>query len=282
MKAKFLLVITVIIIFLFCSCDKIKYYPDVEYGEVKTRIIAHKARGGDYSKYPEYSLEAANYALPIADGIEVDIQLSKNRTIWLSHNADLPDCGGKYYDCFPESYDTQIMTLDSCNGVSVNYTKLEDIFELMSSEYHDKYISLDVKAWNPCAFTSADILGVMNAIGDEIIRLTNKYNLQNYVMVESETATFLNYVKKNGQGIECYLTSLGDFERAMQLTLESGYSGISFKYKFKEEIGIGQIHLIRKKGLKIQLWTVNTEADLVEALAINPDYIQTDNLKYFE
>ena len=130
--------------------------------------------------------------------------------------------------------------------------------------------------------TSSDVLGVMNVIGDEIIRLTKKYNLQNHVMVESETGSFLNYVKRNSTGIEYYLTSFGDFERAMQLTLEAGLTGISFHYKWIEEITAEHIQLIRKKGLKIQLWTVNSEADIDEALSINPDFIQTDNLKYFQ
>ena len=101
-------------------------------------------------------------------------------------------------------------------------------------------------------------------------------------MVESETATFLDYVKKYGPGIDTYLLTLGDFERAMQLCLKSGYSGISFKYKFKELITIDDIQLIRRKGLKIELWTLTSEDDIKEALSINPDYIQTDNLKYFE
>ena len=282
MKTKILSLIIIPVLYFINSCDKIKYYPDKDFIEVKTLILAHKAGGGDDSPYQENSLEAAANSFSIVDGIEIDIQISKDRTIWLSHNADLQDCGGIMYDCFPEEYDSQIRELDSCNGDTYNYTILEDVFLLMSTSYPNKNISLDVKAWSPCAVTSGDVLGVMNVIADEIIRLTGKYNLQNQVMVESETATFLNYMKRNSSDIECYLTAFGDFERAMQLTLESGYSGISFKYKYKEEIGIEHIELIRNKGLKIQLWTVNSEEDINEALSINPDYIQTDNLKYFE
>ena len=41
------------------------------------------------------------------------------------------------------------------------------------------------------------------------------------------------------------------------------------------------IQMIRRKGLKIQLWTVDNDSDLKEAVSINPDYIQTDNIGYF-
>jgi glycerophosphoryl diester phosphodiesterase len=280
MKQFYVLISCYLLSGFFYSCEKIKYYPDTETHEVKTLILAHRG-GANSSGFPEYSTRAAEYGLDIADGIEVDLQISKNRTIWLCHDVELPSCGGKNYNCLPESTDDQVVELDSCDGASSEYTRLEEIFNLMHSRFPGKHISLDVKAWSPCSITSSDIPGMMNAIGDEIIRLTKKYNLQHFVMVESETATFLNYVKRHSSGIECYLTSLGDFERAMQLCLESGYAGISFKYKFKEEITAENIQLIRRKGLKVQLWTVNSEDDIREALSINPDYIQTDNLTYF-
>ncbi len=270
-----------LIFFNLLSCEKIKYYPDKAYLEVETKILAHKTGGGETTPFQENSLEAAGNSFSVLDGIECDIQISKDRTLWLSHNPDLSDCGGTAYRCFAETTDNQIVKLDSCNGNSHNFTRLEDIFAFMSANYPEKYISLDVKAWIPCGTTSIDVPGVMNVIADEVYRLTVKYNLQNHVMAESETASFLNYLKKHSSGIECYLTSLGDFERAMQLTLESGYSGISFKYKFKEELNTEHIKLLRRKGLKIQLWTVDSVNNIEEAISINPDFIQTDNLKYF-
>jgi len=56
---------------------------------------------------------------------------------------------------------------------------------------------------------------------------------------------------------------------------------ISFKYKFKEELNAEHIKLLHRKGLKIQLWTVDSVNNIEEAISINPDFIQTDNLKYF-
>jgi glycerophosphoryl diester phosphodiesterase len=276
--------ITVFIGILGClvvtSCEKINYYPDKDYKEVETLVLAH--HGGGTCPFQDNSIEAAIYGLTYMDGIEVDVQLSKDRTVWLSHDADLPDCGGVIYDCFPVTHDYEIVALDSCNGNSLNYTRLEDVFAYMAKHYPDKYISIDVKAWSPCKITSLDITGLMNVIAEEVIKLTDKYKLQDHVMIESETATVLNFVQKHSDGIGTYLTAFGDFERGMLLTLESGYNGISFKYKFDEAIGIKEIQLIRKKGLKIQLWTVDSEEDIKEALSINPDFIQTDNVDYFK
>ena len=266
--------------FCITSCEKVHYYPDKEYKEVETLILAH--HGGGTCPFQDNSIEAAIYGLTYLDGIEVDVQLSKDRTVWLSHAADLADCGGVEYDCFPVTYDKDIVKLDSCNGNTLNFTRLETVFAYMAANYPDKYISIDVKAWSPCKITSLDITGLMNVIAEEVIKLTDKYKLHDHVMIESETATILNFVQKHSDGIGTYLTAFGDFERGMLITLESGYNGISFKYKFDEEISIKEIQLIRKKGLKIQLWTVNSEEDIKEALSINPDFIQTDNVDYFK
>ncbi len=99
-------------------------------------------------------------------------------------------------------------------------------------------------------------------------------------MVECETATFLNFIKKRSDKIETYLSTWGDFERGMMLALESGYTGISFQYKYDEEITKEHVQLLHKKGLKIQLWTVNDENDILEAISLNPDFIQTDNINF--
>jgi len=279
MKIKYNIFLLVLIVFICVACKKIKYYPDKPYGDVETKVLAHRCGGN--SSYQENTLEAANFGLSVLDGIEVDIQISKNRTIWMSHSAELPSCGGISYNCFPETYDSQIIELDSCLGNTFIFSRLEEVFALMSSSYPNKFISLDVKAWVPCEVTSIGIIGNLNVIADEIVFLTEKYNLYDHVMVESETTSFLSYLQKKSNRIETYISTLGDFERGMQIALKGGYTGMSFKYMFDEEITSDHIYLIRKKGLKIQLWTVDEPDAIEEAISINPDFIQTDNLNYF-
>ncbi|MBN2612152.1 MAG: hypothetical protein JXB00_11395 [Bacteroidales bacterium] len=121
----------------------------------------------------------------------------------------------------------------------------------------------------------------MNIIAEQIVFLADKYQLHDNILVESEVASFLNYLKKKSKNqIACYLTTLGDFERGMLLALKAGYEGISFKYNFKEIITADHIRLLHKKGVKIQLWTLNDETIINEALLLNPDFIITDNIDF--
>ena len=266
---------------ILTAYDKIYYYPDRPIENVKTHFIAH--RGGGNSQIQENTYEAARYGLNTFGNIEVDIQLSKDRTIWLSHNADLPSCNKLNLPCFPEVFDSEIVELDSCLGFEYTFSRLEDIFKLMKDSFPESIISLDVKVWEPCKFTSLEVTGILNVMAEKIANMANYYQIQKNILVESEVATFLNYLrKKSNNKIACYLTTLGDFERGMLLALKEGYSGISFKYNFDEIITAEHIQLLHKKGVKIQLWTIDAPDEINTALSLNPDYIQTDNIEYVE
>jgi glycerophosphoryl diester phosphodiesterase len=268
--------IFIIIIFLEISCRKIYYYPDRDLGTPEPAFIAHA--GGGICNYEPNSFEAVVFGSAAYDGIELDIQLSKNGTIWLGHDPELKACNSHGVKCFRASTDSYIENLDSCLGPNKDYTRLAEVFEYMTKNYPEKPISLDVKAWVPCGVSDLNILRELNKLADAIIVLKNKYK-PTHLMVESETAQFLNYLKDNSSGIECYLSTWGDFERGMLITLKRKLDGISFKYKYKEEITADHVRLIHRKGLKIQLWVVDDSTDMKEAISINPDYIQTDILQ---
>jgi glycerophosphoryl diester phosphodiesterase len=258
------------------SCEKIHYYPDRPLGSYETKILAH--RGGGNSSFHENTLSAAQYGLQNLNGIEIDIQFSKNNTLWLAHDTRLPVCGNNGGRLFRNTNDDEIMLVNNCLDTLESFSKLENVFQTMSEYYPDKYISLDVKAWE---FDNLGIIAEMNRLADRIISLHRKYPEVVHVMVESETGTFLDYMEDHSSEIETYLTTNGDFERGMMRALRNEYDGISFKFKYDEEITPEHVSMLRRKGLKIQLWTINDMDYIKEALLDKPDFIQTDNISYF-
>ena len=274
-----IILIQIAMMLVLSGCEKIYYYPDRPLEDVETLFLAH--RGSGNPELERNTLDAAKHGLKRLDGIEVDIQISKDRTIWLSHNVILPECNGKKLPCFPEVYDKEIIELDTCLGTSYTFTRLNEILQFMKDSFPQSYISLDVKAWNPCKFTSLEITGILNVIADQIVAAANFYQLHENILVESEVASFLNYLKKKSNNrIKCYLTTLGDFERGMLLALKADYEGLSFKYNFDEYITAEHVNLLHKKGITIQLWTLNDEEIINESLLLHPDFIITDNIDY--
>jgi glycerophosphoryl diester phosphodiesterase len=260
------------------SCKKIKYYPDKEYGGTTTRFLAHRA--GTQMGNPASTIEAIKTGFSNLDGIEVDIQISKDGTLWISHDNVVIGCDKSSGQCFSLLTDSDIVMNNYCALNTFTYERLEVVLDLMSKYYKDSYLSIDFKLWSPCNSSEWNIFNTFENVANEIIELTDTFNLENQVMVESETAEFLDYIKEGNPNIKCFLTAFGDFERGMLKALENGYDGISFQYKFDEEINSQHVELLHRKGLQIQLWTVNSQADIDEAISLKPDFIQTDNLDY--
>lgn len=255
------------------ACERIEYFPDKPLLNTQTRFIGHRG-GGNYSD--GNMVEDCKRGLSLVDGIEIDIQKSADKTLWLSHAAFTESCGSFGQRCFPITSDKTIVEIDSCLGNDFSYTRLEWVFQYMSENFPDKFVSLDVKAWKPCELSNFNVRKQMNEMAQTIINLTAKYQLE-HVMVESESGDFLYYVKEHTNKIETYLVTLGDFELGVSRALANGYSGISFQYKVKENITKDLVDLIHRKGLKIQVWLVNEPSDLEEAESIGVDFIQTDN-----
>lgn len=266
------LIITIAFAF---SCERIEYYPDKPLTFEKTFIIAHK--GGGFFDAGN-TMEACIYGLQRADGIEVDIQKDDDDNLWLSHSASLPACGLLSESCFGSRRTESIIQLDACLGNDINYLQLEWLFEYMSINYPQSFVSLDVKAWKPCELANINVGHEMNTMAQEIIRLVTLYQMEDRVMVESESGDFLYYVKTHSDHIQTFLVTLGDFELGVSRALDSGFSGISFQYKNNGPATKELVDLIRRKGLKIQVWTIEDAGDIEEALKLNPDFLQTDVL----
>lgn len=259
------------------SCNRAEYFPDKPLAFTKTVFVAHQCAG--YLGKAN-TLESAKLGLQKLQAIECDIQMSADGSLWLSHDPNTPTCGEVTESIFPELSDSQIMSLNSCLGNVNGYSSLESVFKFIADSMPQAIISLDVKAWVPKSIKNVNLILQMNSLAQKIIELTQAYNLENRVFVESEVGDFLYYIRTKSSGIETYLATYGDFELGVARALNGGFTGISFKYMHKETITKESIAAIRRKGLKIQLWTVNDTSYIKEALQLQVDYIQTDNINY--
>jgi glycerophosphoryl diester phosphodiesterase len=265
----------VVLLFVSLSCDRAEYFPDRPLTAAVTYILGH-AGGGDFDI--GNTMAACSHGLSIADGIEIDLQMNDDGTIWLAHDTYTRSCGQVEEECFHFMSDERMEELNSCIGTATSYTRLSTVLEYIRDNYPESFVSLDVKVWEPCGISDVNVTRNMNAFAQEIIDLVKEYGLENRVMVESEAGDFLWYVKTNCNFIETYLTTMGDFELGASRALGAGFSGISFKYKFDENIDKETVDLLHRKGMKIQVWTVGGRADIQEAIDLGVDFIQTDTL----
>lgn len=270
MKVKNFLIIGIL---LFIGCKKIHYYPDKEIKIEPTKLIAH--RGGRNLKYRDNTLQGIKAALPHKDGIEADVQISKNESIWLSHSPIVEDCN-KSLKCFAETNDNDIINIKLCDNKDISYTNLESVLKFIADSFPQKLICIDLKAWSPCSVNSAGIEGMMDRESEVIINMASKYGLARNLLFETETTSVLNFIKSKKSGAQTYLNSFGDFERAMLIALKANYTGISFKSNFGETLTKEKINLLHKKGLKIIVWNLLDNNEIIGLTEMGVDYIQMD------
>ncbi|KPM46971.1 glycerophosphodiester phosphodiesterase [Jiulongibacter sediminis] len=270
--------LSVILLLIFnFSCQKFENFPEVFTDEGRTLLLAH--RGGGDGLHPENSFAAARKGLKVLDGIELDIQVSADGTLWMAHDADLPDCELGKFNCFSQHTDQEITDLSKCHGKDYAPGQLEDVLEIATRNYPDAVISLDVKPWFPCSLGDVFIHAKMKELADELALLASRHQLGSQIFVESESVTFLKYIKEVSSQIECHILAFSDLEKAGLEALRNGLDGVSYKFDPDEEI---DLEPLKAKGLTIQLWTVNTPESLQKALALEPRTIQTDNLQLQE
>ena len=258
---------------LTLCCEKINYYPDDPVYFERSQILAH--RGGGNSQYRDDTYEACIHALPDHDGIEVDIQMSKDNTIWLGHSSDVVFCNGSE-KCFVETSDEEIESITTCDGADISYTRLEDVMRYMDENDIRKFISIDMKGWAPCNAASIDIEGEMRFEVEQVIALGDKYGLTSYLLFENELASVLNWAKGKNSSVQTFLYSYGNFEQQMLIALKNNLDGLSYKADFGDTLNAERMYLLHKKGLKVMAWNIPDTSYQAYLESIEVDLLQVD------
>lgn len=146
---------------------------------------AQGAHRGCTSCCEENTLKSIQHAFEKGyDYIEIDVQMSKDKTIFVHHDLTIQVDG--------EEVPNHMCTWDQIEK-SINALKLEDLFKIYENE--SKYFMLDIK-------TEPFLLGNhLELMVPEIIELLNKYQYEEKVVFISVDHQFLASIKEMDQRI---------------------------------------------------------------------------------
>lgn len=272
-KRSFLFLVTPV--FVLAGCNNVEV--ETEYPE--TRILGHRGSGLTSEEFQENTFSSVINAFKRLDGAEADIQCSKDGTIWLFHDANLP---GNKLLCVPGATDQELEEL-ARERENFTITRLEEIFEYMIQMEEKPMLSLDVKGHftNGCFETDNAPNPYFEKMAQSLSDLLARYHLHAHVLVETDYVYFLDLIKNKEPKVELYLLGYQNIRERIDKALTSGYQGISYNFK-DEYLTHEEIELARQNGLKVQLWTINTEEEMELALSWNPAFIQTGNIQLAE
>jgi glycerophosphoryl diester phosphodiesterase len=270
--------------FLFLTAILFSCAKEVEKAPIpysKTKIIAHRGSGSTNSGYAlaeENTLEAIKYGFLYSDGVEIDIQMSKDNTIWLFHDMFTKECDDDFKkDCVPTMTDDEIIEYSKCKGVTID--KLESVFEYHIIHKLDKIISLDVKSMVDIR-CKLNMHRHLNKLADELINLIERYpGIEKYLFIESDNMSLLKELEEYNDILTTYLLCTDDYESAFSKISKTNINGVSMYYDSKK-INETYISKLRSTGHKSQIWIIN-DKDEIKKVSNNlqPDYIQTDNFQ---
>jgi glycerophosphoryl diester phosphodiesterase len=111
-------------------------------------------------------------------------------------------------------------------------------------------------------------------MAQSLLALVDKYNMQNKVLVESSSVEFLQELEDQTVVGQCVI-EFGDVDVGLANAAATKARGVSLDYGI-EEINADVVSLIHNKGYGLILWTINDSADIHDAWAAKPDFIETD------
>ena len=255
---------------LLWACNRINYFETKPIYPNATIVMAHAATGNTPG-IKRNTLEGAIFGLDTLDGIEIDISISKNRGLWLSHDQKVYTLD-KY---FINVNDETIAAIKDENNLPY-YTPLEAVLKHMAQNTPDKTISLEIKY--PFTLITTD---VFNDVAYNINTLVNQYNLQGRVIVESQSVGLLKKLSEINETIGTYYMCYGNFEKGISRAYSNGLSGFSFDYGRDDELTFQSVALAHELGLKVLTYTINDEYIPI-VYSTGADIIQTDNMNFYD
>jgi glycerophosphoryl diester phosphodiesterase len=246
------------IVFIFLSCSKKEDFTSI-------KIIGHAGNGLNISNsmYHDNSKKSIELALSQngCDGVEIDVQLSKDGTAWLFHDECLKEDTG-LDACINSISDNEILDL------SYKHFNNEKLLHLNKLVVKGKTLFLDLKHYNYCKNEVVDL--------NQVIKELNLFRSINSSCKIYIITNYKNWIKplKQENFEMCFAPSLN--ENLDILISDYGVNSLIFKNK---EISNQKMNYLRSKNIKITIFEVRSPKGIRNALNKHPDYLISDDVK---
>jgi glycerophosphoryl diester phosphodiesterase len=266
--------------FIFSSCGRPSPL------ETNIQFLGHKGSGNN--NYNDVLLEntvpSVQGVLSRLDGAEIDVQMSLDGTIWIFHNSSLSNsaCINSIQDTIPKMRDTDIELIRICHkNKSDRLYRLAELVNWANTTPEGFYLSLDIKvSFNAGTFALyGNKDGYLAKFADALALIFVNYKFTDKVLVEIDSKFFCNLIK-NHKATNKMTTCFMRYEampQKIENAIKLGYDGLSCNYT-DVTVTKENIEIAHSAGLKVQLWTPYYRDELRKAFAMNPDFIQTDNI----
>jgi glycerophosphoryl diester phosphodiesterase len=257
----------ILIALLSLNCSKNKYLVPANYNPI---IIGHGGMGISHA-YPINSLESLLLALNSgADGIEIDVQLTKDSELIAFHDRDLAQSTNGEGTVNENNWET-ISKLHYNFPIFAKYPliSLSQLFNTVTEA--DKYtFILDCKFYEN-EYDSLDIYNYCSKINTFI----TENELSENIIVEFNNIQLIKQFKELNK--DQRLMFYGEFELALKTAIQYGLYAIDCDV---EELNESQVKLAKEHQLIVSVYNSRNNVLNEKSIAIKADIIQTDALSH--
>ncbi len=251
----------IILSLVFLSCKKGKdLYPG-------TQIGGHACAGLHISSsnYHDNSLEAYKYARSFESihMVEVDVQLSKDGTLWLFHDPELSiESTGS--GSVPQSSDAYLSGLKYRSLEKERLIRLEDL----PADLKGVTLLLDLKESDGTTTGLIDSTQMMQALTH-----AKNYFTNGSLALITNTGRFVSSIKGTGYGMYYNSVNAAHFQSYENKSL---MDGAVFR---NSDIAASDVSAVKILGQKVIVYDVRSAKGIRSALEKGPDFLLTDDIK---
>lgn len=227
-------------------------------GGVSPLVTYHR---GDCSIAPENTLPAFRSAiLKGGDRIELDVQMTSDGVVVVTHDSSLKRCTGKNARVYDVTY-AEVEQLDAGRWFSARFagTKIPTFEEVLQLCQGKIDLNVEIKPNSSTPTLEA-----------ETVRLLQEYGFEGHCVITSQNYETLHKVKELAPDIPTgYILALGvgnyyDLPDADFFSVESTF------------ITSGMVNQIHLRGKTVSAWTIDREADARHMMELGVDDLITD------
>ena len=228
------------------------------------QIIGHR---GSAAPFQENTLEAISYGiLSGARMIEIDLRLSKDKEVILSHNENLSKITGINQNISEKTWEELSQLQIKKKKEIFRLARLKDVFKSVPD---DIQFYLEIK-------TSRSLYrpGWDKILVDKVISLIKKEKFKKKCLIMSFEQDIASYVKKKypSYSVGIILNSKTKFNTLLKNT-KIKFDCLALNYKLLTK---RNLQIIRNSGIPLIVWTVNSKRLWKKIVSYRPWGIVTD------
>lgn len=252
-----------IFLLILASCNKKEGFENI-------KVIGHASTGLKMlnSVYHDNSKEAVEFALSIegCDGVEMDIQLSKDGKLWLYHDNDLEtETNGN--GCISDKNSSE---LSSLHYKTMHKEKLVALSELDFSLFKGKELFLDFRHSNSCDGSYVNLAMVISQLQDLNLVNQTDFTVNCILGYNGWVDTF------TGLGMNVYY-SIYDIGEINNLNIV--YPEITGFIVKNSDFSKSEIDEIKNSNKKVYIFEIRSPKGIRKALRKYPDGVLTDDIR---